>query len=218
MLLGKLWNNYKEKRLKKRLGYCGKDNNILQPFYTGMPQNIFLDDYTLIQPLCNFIIAGGKVVIKKWTSLSFGCTVVTGHHVPTVGINQRVLERFHINDKEEDVLIDEDCWIGTGATLLSGTHLRRGCVVGAKTLVNKDYPPYSVIVGVPGRVIASKFSIDEIIEHEKKLYPEQERFSRKSLEDIFDKHFVGKKSIGLTTISEKDRKILEINKDMQYRI
>lgn len=41
MLLGKLWNNYKEKRLKKRLGYCGKDNNILQPFYTGMPQNIF---------------------------------------------------------------------------------------------------------------------------------------------------------------------------------
>lgn len=101
---------------------------------------IFLDDYTLIQPLCNFIIAGGKVVIKKWTSLSFGCTVVTGNHVPTVGINQRVLERFHINDKEEDVLIDEDCWIGTGATLLSGTHLRRGCVVGAKTLVNKDYP------------------------------------------------------------------------------
>lgn len=106
------------------------------------------------------------------------------------------------------MLIDEDCWIGTGATILSGTHLRRGCVVGAKTLVNKDYPPYSVIVGVPGRVIASKFSIDEIIEHEKKLYPEQERFSRKSLEDIFDKHFVGKKSIGLTTISEKDRKIL----------
>lgn len=140
MLLGKLWNNYKEKRLKKRLGYCGKDNNILQPFYTVMPQNIFLDDYTLLQSLCNFIIAGGKVVIQKWTSLSFGCTVVTGNHVPTVGINQRVLERFHINDKEEDVLIDEDCWIGTGATLLLGTHLRRGCVVGAQTLVNKDPP------------------------------------------------------------------------------
>lgn len=218
MILGKLLNKYKEKKLKKNLGYCGKDNNILQPFYTGMPQNIFLYDYTLIQPFCNFIIAGGKVVIKKWSSLSFGCTVVTGNHVPTVGINQRILGRFHINDKEKDVLIDEDCWVGTGVTLLSGTHIRRGCVVGAKTLTNKDYPPYSVIVGIPGKVIASKFTINEIIEHEKKLYPEEERFPRKYLEDIFSEYFDGKKSIGTTIISENDKLILKSHKEMQYDI
>ncbi len=218
MIIGRLWNSYKEKRIKKRLGYCGKDNNILQPFYTGMPQNIFLDDYTLIQPFCNFIIAGGTVTIKKWSSLSFGCTVVTGNHVPTVGINQRILERYHINDNEEGVCVDEDCWVGTKAILLSGTHLQRGTIVGAGAIVNKSYPPYSVLVGVPARIIASKFTIDEIMEHEKKLYPENERFSRKYLEEIFNKYFKDKKSIGISRFSDKDRIYLEQNAHMQYDI
>lgn len=213
-----LINKYREKRLKKRLAFCGVDNNIHMPCYLGAPQNVYLEDYTLIQPCCTFIIVTGKVVIKKWSSISCFGTIVTGNHVPTVGVNQRALGRMHINDNEKGVYIDEDCWVGAHVTLLGGTHLNRGCIVGANSLVNKEYPPYAVIVGSPGRVIASKFTLDQIVEHEKKLYPENERMSLEELKLLFETVYKDKKSIGTSFISEQDKLRLHKVAHMQYAL
>lgn len=204
--------------LKLRLGYCGKDNDIHLPCHVGLPSHLFLHDYALIQPGCRFIIVSGNVFIGKWTSLSCNCIVVTGNHTPTVGINQRILERYHINDKEQDVKIDDDCWIGARVTVLGGTHIRRGSVVGANSLVNKQYPPYAVLVGSPARIIASKFTIEQIIEHEKYLYPEEERFSKTELEEIFEKYYKDKKSIGIDTVKTEDEIHVKHNAHMQFKI
>lgn len=203
---------------KSRLGYCGKDNDIHYPCYLGKPSHIYLYDYTLIQPGCRFIIHSSKVYIKKWSSLSCNCTVVTGNHVPTVGVNQRILGRYHINDVEKDIHIDEDCWVGANVTILGGTHLHRGVIVGANSLVNKEIPPYAVIAGVPARIIASKFTIDQIIAHEKKLYPKNERFSREELELLFNKYYEDKKNIGKSEIEYSDLKNIRKHKDMQYAV
>ena len=64
MYLGYLYNKYKEKHLKKELCFCGIDNNILQPCYCGFPQNVYLDDYTLIQPNCTIISSSREVCNK----------------------------------------------------------------------------------------------------------------------------------------------------------
>lgn len=66
--------------------------------------------------------------------------------------------------------------IGLGATLV------------ASTMVAKDVVPYSLTGGVPAKFIKFKWTIDEIIEHEKRLYPESERFTRDYLEKIFAEH------------------------------
>lgn len=204
--------------MKAQLGHCGYDCNILPPWSIGIPQNIFLDDYTLVQPHSNFVIAGGKVFIKKWTSLSFHCTVVTGNHKPTVGLNQRIIERFHINDVEKDVVIGEDCWIGANVTILSGTNLGRGSVVGACSLLNKVTPPYAVLVGTPAKIVGVKFTIEQVIAHEEKLYPENERISRSELEDLFEKYYKGMKSMGTDFISPEDMAKAKQFADMQYKI
>lgn len=204
--------------LKSRLGYCGTDNDIHYPCRLSVPSNLFLADFALIQPDCRFIIHTGKVYIGKWSSLSCGCIVVTGNHVPTVGVNQRILGRCHINDNEGDVRIDEDCWVGARVTILTGTHLNRGSVVGANSLLNKEYPPYAVLVGSPARIIASKFTIEQIIEHEKMLYPENERLKYEQLVEIFKKYYDGKKTIGIGTIGELDIKIIADNANMQYDV
>lgn len=204
--------------IKSRLGLCGKDNDIHYPYHLWKPSHISLQDYTLILPDCRFIIHTGNVYIGKWSSLSCNCIVVTGNHVPTVGVNQRILGRYHINDKEQDVNIDEDCWIGARVTILGGTHLRRGSVVGANSLINKQYPPYAILVGSPARIIASKFTIAQIIEHEKCLYPEEERLTQKELEDIFDEYYKDKKSIGTDTITGEDKKYMAGNAHMQYQL
>ena len=57
----------------------------------------------------------------------------------------------------------------------------RGSCIAAGAVVNKSCPPYSIIGGVPARVLRFRFSIDEVIEHEKKLYPESKRYTKEEL-------------------------------------
>ena len=201
---------------KRKLGAYGRDCDIHFPCFLGKKSHIFLGDYALVQPYCRFIIHTGRVIIGRWTSVSCNCLIVTGNHVPTVGVNQRILERYHINDREQDVVIGEDCWVGAGATLLGGTHLGRGSVVGAGALVNKVFPPYAVVVGCPARIIASKFTLEQILIHESQLYPEAERLSRSTLENIFREYYQNKKAIGTDCLSRADWSMLEQHHSMQY--
>ena len=58
--------------------------------------------------------------------------------------------------------IEDDVWIGYRATILSGVHIGRGAVVAAGALVNKDVPAYSIVGGVPARIIRKRIS-EELI-------------------------------------------------------
>ena len=116
----------------------------------------------------------------------------------------------HINDTSTDLHIDEDVYVGTNVTILEGAHLGRGCIVGACSTVTKPVPPYALVVGSPAKIVGVKFSIDQILEHEKALYPEKERFSRVYLEELFAKYVEGKKVFGVKTeFTEEDLKTLE---------
>lgn len=67
-----------------------------------------------------------------------------------------------------DIVIGDDVWIGTRATIMSGVHIGQGAVVAACACVTKDVPPYSIVGGVPAKVIHYRFS-EDIIEIMKKI-------------------------------------------------
>lgn len=72
-----------------------------------------------------------------------------------------------LNNKEEasskgDIIVDDDVWIGYRATILSGVHIGQGAVIAAGAVVSKDVPPYSIVGGVPAKVIKYRFSQDVI--------------------------------------------------------
>jgi len=162
------------------------------------PQNVFIYENTQIQPGLFVINAPTeKVIIKKNSSLAANVTLVPNSHVCTVSIPQFLLGYSHVNDKTADLVVEEDCWLGTGCIILSSANLRRGCVVGAGSIVTKEIPPYAVVVGSPARIIAVKFTIEQILEHEKNLYKETERFSYEYLKELFDKYYKGMKIFGL---------------------
>jgi acetyltransferase-like isoleucine patch superfamily enzyme len=54
------------------------------------------------------------------------------------------------------VRIGPDCWVGVKASVLRGVTVGAGSVLAAHSLVNKDVPPMSVVVGVPGRVVKNR--------------------------------------------------------------
>lgn len=170
------------------------------PILVTRPDRVFLSPCVRIQSGARFIIHTGRLIIGRNTALSFGCTIVTGNHTPTVGIPHFHLGSQHKNDRERDIVIGEDCWIGANVTLLSGAQISRGCVVGACAMVNKFTPPYAVVVGCPARIIASKFTKDQIIRHEQKLYPENERLTEQQLDEIFEKYYQGMRSIGVEDV------------------
>ena len=63
-----------------------------------------------------------------------------------------------------DIVIDDDVWIGTRATIMSGVHIGQGAVVAACSCVTHDVPPYAIVGGVPAKVIKYRFTDDIIKE------------------------------------------------------
>lgn len=63
-----------------------------------------------------------------------------------------------------DIVLEDDVWVGYGATILSGVRIGQGAVIAAGSVVNKDVPPYAIVGGVPAKVIKYRFSPEMIAE------------------------------------------------------
>lgn len=179
---------------------------------TMNPKNIYMDDVSRIQNNLNFISYKGKLSVKKYAAIGAGCTIIPGDHVPTVGVPQYLAGHLHINDVDGEIVIGEDAWVGAGTILLSHCRIGRGAVVAAGAVVSKPIPPYAVVAGVPAKIIATRFTIEQILQHESELYPVEERMSREELEDVFNTFYHDKKSIGKGEMSGEDRIRLEKEK------
>ena len=62
-----------------------------------------------------------------------------------------------------DVIIGNDVWVASDVTIMSGVRIGDGAVVANKALVTKDISPYTIVGGVPAKVIRKRFD-DETIE------------------------------------------------------
>ena len=66
-------------------------------------------------------------------------------------------EQFEATSKG-DIIVDDDVWIGYGATILSGVHIGQGAVIAAGSVVSKDVQPYAIVGGVSAKLIKYRFS------------------------------------------------------------
>lgn len=60
------------------------------------------------------------------------------------------------------VAIGNDVWIGDEVMILGGVKIHDGAIIGSKALVTKDVAPYSIVGGVPAKVIGTRFTSEEI--------------------------------------------------------
>lgn len=95
------------------------------------------------------ITSAGNLLIGKNTTIS-GNVFVTNIDHEYQNIGEHILDQKML---VKETTIGENCFIGYGVAIQAGTRLGKQCVVGASSVVRGDFPDYSVIVGIPAKVI-----------------------------------------------------------------
>jgi len=73
------------------------------------------------------------------------------------------------NGHKHKIVVEDDVWIGHGAVILAPARVGRGSVVAAGSVVTSDVPRYSIVGGVPARLLKMRFTPQQISTHERIL-------------------------------------------------
>ena len=94
--------------------------------------------------------------------ISIGNNVMLGPKCNLFAENHRFADREHSIKSQgvvrRGIVIEDDCWIASGVTILDGVTIGRGSVIGAGTLVTKDVPPGSIVVDRRDRWVRQRAS------------------------------------------------------------
>ena len=100
----------------------------------------------------NYIGCSGKITIGDNVMLAPRVSIYAENHVfdnPNITIKAQGVTK-------SAVVIEDDCWIAANVVILAGVTIGKGSVIAAGSVVNEDVPAFSVVAGVPARVIKSR--------------------------------------------------------------
>ncbi|MDC1382753.1 acyltransferase [Candidatus Puniceispirillum sp.] len=102
----------------------------------------------------------GDIAIGKGCIFSPGTAVISDNHVTDGHDPIRSLDKIYIDKHghlpNKPVRIGDDVWVGMNAIILGGVSLGDGCIVGAGSIVTRDFPAYSCIAGNPAKLIKNR--------------------------------------------------------------
>lgn len=100
------------------------------------------------------LYTGNGIDIGAFVAVAANCTFAAANHA--VADPDRLIMEQGFMPGRGGVIVEDDVWIGANSVLLDGAILRRGCVVGAGSVVRGEIPAYAVCVGAPARVIGRR--------------------------------------------------------------
>lgn len=168
---------------RSSFGYI-EDCVVLTPPIMIDEQNCYIYNNVSIGPNAHISTPNAKVIIKGNCAIAENFTIHTGNHARVCGKwVTEIREENKPNGYDKDVIIEQDVWIGCNVVVLSGVHIARGATIAAGAVVCKNVPPYALVGGIPAKIIRYTMTIDEILAHEKVVYPEEQRLTRVFLEN-----------------------------------
>lgn len=145
--------------------------------------NIIVGDYTIYNDfisdpthfeknnvLYHYPINHDRLIIGKFCSIACGAKFIftsANHTLESLSTYTFPLffEEWGLDKKDVasawenkgDIVIGNDVWIGYESVVLSGVHIGDGAIIGARAVITKDVPPYSIVGGVPAKEIRKRF-------------------------------------------------------------
>lgn len=158
----------------------GKGCTIYSSTKIWLPRNLRMDDYATLADHVE-LLNSEVVHLKEGSRVSQYTYICNGSH----DISDYKLPRI-----SKPIIIGERAWVTSKCYIGLGITIGRGSVISAGSVLTVNLPPYTVASGNPSKVIGFRFTPEEIIEHEKALYPEEKRLPLELLEKNYKKYYL----------------------------
>ena len=132
--------------------------------------NVQIFDHSVIQSLGGGIVIGKNVIIGEYTTIQAQANVTIEDDVLLASKIQIITNSHGYEDTNipikyqknvsKPILIKKGAWVGINTTILSGVTIGVNSIIGAGSVVNRDVPDYTVVGGVPARII-KKFDFEK---------------------------------------------------------
>lgn len=110
-----------------------------------------------------YLTGAGGLDIGNWVMFGTNCNVLTTNHRYDDYKVPMMLQGF----SSGKVIIEDDVWIGSSVIILPNVKIGKGSIVAAGSVVNKDVPPYSIVGGVPAKLLKSRFDDSTLLKAKK---------------------------------------------------
>src|SRR5437588_1583434 len=106
------------------------------------------------------VVFGGSNTVNSYLDVEIGEDCIFADWISVTDFDHLYQDRATRTQDQgivtSPVRIGPDCWIGEKASILRGSNVGKGSVIGAQTVVKGDIPPYSVAAGIPAKVIKQR--------------------------------------------------------------
>lgn len=114
--------------------------------------NVKIGERTYINGATILALDNAKIQIGKDCLISDEVVIRTDMHIfdnLNVPINMQ-------GNRNEHIIIGDNVWIGWGVYIMPGVHIGDGAIIGAKSVVTHDVPPYTIVAGVPAKLVRNR--------------------------------------------------------------
>ncbi|WP_132121131.1 acyltransferase [Actinocrispum wychmicini] len=135
-------------------------------------------------------VFGRMNVVNCYLDIEFGDASLVADWVYICDFDH-VTEDIHVPIKDQGIVkapvrIGPDTWIGTKVSVLRGTRIGRGCVLGAHSVVRGDIPDYAIAVGSPARVVRDRLADYEAKAERRAAIADMDRKARAAVKKILN--------------------------------
>jgi len=139
------------------LKYCSRLKDYSEIHNSTLGKYSYISQYSIVN----------KSKIGKFCSIANGCYIGLWEHNIDVSTHSFYLYEHSgnfvkgykkYNKDNIETIIGNDVWIGANVVVMKGVSISDGAIIGASSVVTKDVPAYSIVVGNPARVIKYRYN------------------------------------------------------------
>lgn len=145
--------------IRRSFDQCGKNVVISKNSSFSGIENIYVGNNVYLSKDMLVLTTRAKLYIGNDVMIAPNVTIITGDH--RIDLPNRTMisvgDSEKLPENDQDVVIEDDVWIGANVTILKGVTIHKGSVISAGAVVVKDVESNTIVGGVPAKLLKRRF-------------------------------------------------------------